>query len=117
MPAHRPRNHHATLAAWRQLQLIPPAGATQDEACELARISKLELLKPGETRFGSAFKMFERLLEVKDKAQQYVFSPAWVAAVSAMRGSDKVSPFLGESMGQGLCDCSAAPRPLPGGGG
>lgn len=39
--------------------------------------SKKELLKPGETRFASAFIMLQRLLEVKDALRQTVVDDEW----------------------------------------
>jgi hypothetical protein len=51
-------NHHKSLAIFRSL-------------------SKLELLKPGETRFATNFIMLQRMHEVKASLQQLVVSDAW----------------------------------------
>jgi hypothetical protein len=51
-------NHHKSLALFRNL-------------------SKLELLKPGETRFATNFIMLQRMHEVKASLQQLVVSDAW----------------------------------------
>ncbi len=51
-------NHHKSLALFRSL-------------------SKLELLKPGETRFATNFIMLQRMHEVKASLQQLVVSDAW----------------------------------------
>jgi hypothetical protein len=51
-------NHHKSLALFRSL-------------------SKLELLKPGETRFATNFIMLHRMHEVKASLQQLVVSDAW----------------------------------------
>jgi hypothetical protein len=40
-------------------------------------LSKLELLKPGETRFATNFIMLQRMHEVKASLQQLVVSDAW----------------------------------------
>lgn len=67
-------NHHATLAAWRE---------HKDPGAE-ARINGLELLKPGDTRFASAFLMLERVQEVKGRLQQLVVSNKWESIVGKM---------------------------------
>jgi DNA-directed RNA polymerase subunit K/omega len=59
-------NHHATRAAWRELSP-----------------NKI-LLRPGETRFASAFTMLERALEVREQLEQLVVSDKWNTAVRAM---------------------------------
>ena len=59
-------SHQHTRAAWRQLS------------------PKKTLLKPGETRFASAFYMLERLLEVKPQLEQLVVSNDWRAALQHM---------------------------------
>jgi hypothetical protein len=51
-------NHHKSLAFFRSL-------------------SKLELLKPGETRFATNFSMLQRMHEVKASLQQLVVSGTW----------------------------------------
>jgi hypothetical protein len=51
-------NHHKSLALFRSL-------------------SKLELLKPRETRFATNFIMLQRMHEVKASLQQLVVSDAW----------------------------------------
>jgi hypothetical protein len=51
-------NHHKSLALFRSM-------------------SKLELLKPGETRFATNFIMLQRMHEVKASLQQLVVSDAW----------------------------------------
>jgi hypothetical protein len=51
-------NHHKSLAIFRSL-------------------SKLELLKPGETRFATNFIMLQHMHEVKASLQQLVVSNAW----------------------------------------
>jgi hypothetical protein len=51
-------NHHKSLALFRSL-------------------SKLELLKPGETRFATNFIMLQHMHEVKASLQQLVVSNAW----------------------------------------
>jgi len=51
-------NHHKSLALFRSL-------------------SKLELLKPGETRFATNFIMLQRMHEVKASLQQLVVNDAW----------------------------------------
>jgi hypothetical protein len=58
-------------------------------AAELEAISKLELVKPGDTRFATAFTMLERIHKVKGKAQQFVVHDSFAAAVSNMKKTDK----------------------------
>lgn len=84
-----PRYHHATLAAWRLMVGAPTGQLTAKAAAELEAICKLELVKPGETRFATAFTMLERLLQVKPKAQQFVVHDSFTAAVSNMQKKDK----------------------------
>lgn len=74
-------NHHATLAAWREHS---DPGAT-------ARVNNLQLLKPGETRFASAFLMLERVQEVKGRLQQFVVSNQWSTVVGAMKQADQAT--------------------------
>lgn len=71
-------NHHATLAAWRD-HAVPG-----DDA-----MSNLQLIKPGETRFGSPFLMLERVLKVKARLQQFVVSNAWSTVVGNIRSADQ----------------------------
>lgn len=85
------RNHHATLAAWRLLNVNELEGLTEELKAELEAIIKLQLLKPGDTRFCSAFLMLERVLKVKTKLQQLVVSDRWLAAVRTLRAADQVS--------------------------
>jgi hypothetical protein len=82
------RNHHATLAAWRQF--VPQAADSGMDAEELAQIQQLQLLKPGETRFASAFIMLERVDRVKAKLQQLVVSDRWAEAVQTLKTADRV---------------------------
>ena len=63
-------NHQATQALWRQR-------------------SEHSLLKPGDTRFASAFIMLERCLLVKAKLRQLVVSDEWQAVVDRMKPSDR----------------------------
>lgn len=63
-------NHQATQALWRQK-------------------SEHSLLKPGDTRFASAFIMLERCLLVKAKLRQLVVSDEWQAVVDRMKPGDK----------------------------
>lgn len=81
------RNHHATLAAWRQF--VPQADSGMDDE-ELARLQQLQLLKPGDTRFASAFIMLERVDKVKAKLQQLVVSDRWAEAVRTLKPADRV---------------------------
>jgi hypothetical protein len=67
----------------------PTGQVTAEAAAELEAIRKLELVKPGETRFASAFTMLERILKVKPKAQQFVVHDSFTAAVSNMKKKDK----------------------------
>jgi hypothetical protein len=85
------RNHHATLAAWRLLNVDELEDLAEELKEELEAIIKLQLLKPGDTRFCSAFLMLERVLKVKAKLQQLVVSDRWLAAVRTLRAADQVS--------------------------
>ena len=64
------RNHHKPLALFRQL-------------------SKLELLKPGDTRFGSNFVMLQRALAVQDELEELVGSKAWKQWVKRQKKAAK----------------------------
>jgi hypothetical protein len=85
------RNHHATLAAWRLLNVDELEGLTEAQRVELEAIIKLQLQKPGDTRFCSAFLMLERVLKVEAKLQQLVVSDRWLVAVRTLRAADQVS--------------------------
>ncbi len=82
-------NHHATLAAWRSL-VGPDQAIDLSSSQAPATSSNLALLKPGDTRFASAFLMLERTLMVKAKLQQFVVSDGWNAAIGAMKRADQV---------------------------
>jgi hypothetical protein len=81
------RNHHATISAWRTYAPSDAEGASE---AELQQLQQLQLLKPGDTRFASAFIMLERVLRVKLKLQQLMVSDTWAAAIGTLRAVDKV---------------------------
>jgi hypothetical protein len=89
------RNHHATLAAWRQLVIPQDAASqlTQQELAELEEVASLQLLKPGDTRFASAFIMLERVKKVKGKLRQYAVADEFEAAISNMKPKDQVRKY------------------------
>lgn len=64
------KNHHKTLAMFRDL-------------------SKLDLLKPGETRFGSNFTMAESCIDVHDALEELVASKAWKKWVNRQKKRSK----------------------------
>ena len=64
------RMHHKTLAMFREL-------------------SHLELLRPGETRFGSNFICLERLLKVREALEDLVTSRGWRAWVKKQKKKAK----------------------------
>lgn len=66
----------------------PAADATQRQ--ELQEVQQLQLVKPGDTRFASAFIMLERVLKLKLKLQQLVVSDRWATAIGKMKAADKV---------------------------
>lgn len=72
-------NHQATLAAWREFS--DPGGP--------ADVNNLQFIKPGDTRFGSAFLMLERVLKLKARLQQFVVSAAWASVVGNMKSADQ----------------------------
>ena len=84
------RNHHHLLAAWRDLQMPVPAPTDAGELAKLLKTYKLQLLKPGETRFASAFLMLERVCAVKAKLQQFVVCDAWASVIRTMKPADRV---------------------------
>lgn len=84
-------NHQATLAAWRRLAGPDQAiDLSSDQASAPVSSTNLSLLKPGDTRFASAYLMLERTLKVKAKLQQFVVSDGWIAATGAMKRADQV---------------------------
>lgn len=99
-------NHHATLAAWRELGIagLDTSTLTPEQVAEALKSSKLALLRPGETRFASAFLMLERSAECRVKLQQFVVSDAWNTAVGSMKAADRVSG-LGMAMLMLCCIC------------
>ena len=64
------KNHHATTAAWKELE-----GTTA-------------LLLPATTRFGTNYIMLQRASQMGSKLQQLVVSDAWAAFVSNLAGRD-----------------------------
>jgi hypothetical protein len=58
-------NHHKSLALFREQ-------------------SKLELLKPGDTRFATAFIMLQRVLEVKDALRATMGHQDWAAWIATV---------------------------------
>lgn len=64
------KNHHATAAAWKQLQ------------------GTKALLLPATTRFGTNFIMLQRASEMSSKLQQLAVSDAWDAFVGSLSGRD-----------------------------
>ncbi|KAF8065964.1 RNF32 [Scenedesmus sp. PABB004] len=92
------RNHHSTLAAWKQFNHSDATGATDAERSELQRTNKLQLIKPGETRFASAHLMLERVAKLKSKIRQYVVSEHWAVAISNFKPGDKALAKKFESL-------------------
>lgn len=64
------KNHHATAAAWKQLQ------------------GTKALLLPATTRFATNFIMLQRASEMSGKLQQLAVSDAWDAFVDSLSGRD-----------------------------
>jgi hypothetical protein len=62
-------NHHATLAAWRELGIagLDTSTLTPEQVAEALKSSQLALLRLGETRFASAILMLERSAECRVK--------------------------------------------------
>jgi hypothetical protein len=99
-------NHHATLAAWRELGIagLDTSTLTPEQVTEALKSSQLALLRLGETRFASAFLMLERSAECRVKLQQFVVSDAWNTAVGSMKAANRVSG-LGMAMLMLSCIC------------
>jgi hypothetical protein len=76
------------LAAWRQL--LVPTDLSPELQHELEGINKLQLVKPGDTRFASAFTMLERVKKLKNKLRQYAVADTFEATTSTMRAADQV---------------------------
>jgi hypothetical protein len=88
-------NHQATLAAWRQVaapgQVLDLTGQSPAAAASNSSSGgNLSLIKPGDTRFASAFLMLEHTDKLKAKLQQYIVSDGWNAAIDGMKRADKV---------------------------
>jgi hypothetical protein len=84
-------NYQATLAAWRNHTATDGAiDHTGQPASSSASSKVLALVKPGETRFASAFLMLERTLKVRSRLEQFVVSDGWKAAIADMKRADKV---------------------------
>jgi hypothetical protein len=85
-------NHQATLAAWRNHTATDGAiDLTGQASSDSSKF--LALLKPGETRFASAFLMLERTLKVRTRLEQFVVSDGWKAAIADMKRADKVGCY------------------------
>lgn len=96
------RNHHATISAWRTFAPDDAVGISDEQRKQLQETRQLQLLKPGDTRFASAFIMLERVLKLKLKLQQLVVSEHWAAAVGTLKAADKVrGAATGEGFGSG----------------